>query len=341
MKVIITGGAGFIGCNAAARYLRRGDQVVVIDNLSRPGTEKNLQWLQTQGSVEFVRQDISDFEPLRDSFAQHRDAGLILHLAGQVAVTSSVANPRHDFLANALGTFNVLEAVRLAKIDAPFVYASTNKVYGGMEDVGVVERNGRYDYRDLRSGIPETFNLDFHSPYGCSKGAADQYVRDYSRIFGLRTVVMRQSCIYGYRQFGLEDQGWVAWFVIAAQFGKPISIYGDGKQVRDILFVDDLVDAYEAAAKRIDQVKGEVFNLGGGARNTISLLDLLEYLGKRVGRPIEFKKQPWRPGDQRCFIADTTKANRQLGWTAKTDWQHGLDQLYDWVAANRALFESA
>ncbi len=163
-------------------------------------------------------------------------------------------------------------------------------------------------------------------------------LRDYARIFGLRTVVMRQSCIYGYRQFGLEDQGWVAWFVIAAQFGKPISIYGDGKQVRDILFVDDLIDAYEAAASRIDEVKGEVFNVGGGRRNTISLLDLLEYLGKRVGKPIEFKRQPWRPGDQRCFIADTGKAERELQWTAKTNWQQGLDKLYDWVAANKKLF---
>ncbi|MBC8106760.1 MAG: GDP-mannose 4,6-dehydratase [Anaerolineae bacterium] len=339
MKVIITGGAGFIGCNAAARYLRRGDQVVVIDNLSRPGTDKNLQWLQTQGTVEFAKLDIADFVPVRDTIAQHRDAGLILHLAGQVAVTTSVANPRFDFLANALGTFNVLEAVRLAKIDAPFVYASTNKVYGGMEDVGVVERNGRYDYKDLRAGVPETFNLDFHSPYGCSKGAADQYVRDYARIFRLKTVVMRQSCIYGYRQFGLEDQGWVAWFVIAAQLGKPISIYGDGKQVRDVLFVEDLVDAYEAAATRIDTAAGDVFNVGGGVRNTISLLDLLEYLGKKLGKPIQFTKQDWRPGDQRCFIADTSKAQRQLGWTAKTDWQQGLDKLYDWVAANRKLFE--
>jgi CDP-paratose 2-epimerase len=337
MKVIVTGGAGFIGCNAAARFLRRGDEVVVIDNLSRPGTEKNLEWLRKLGKVEFARHDIAEFAPLRDTFEKHAGVGLILHLAGQVAVTTSVANPRLDFLANGLGTFNVLEAVRLAKIAAPFVYASTNKVYGGMEDVGVIERNGRYDYRDLRSGIPETYQLDFHSPYGCSKGAADQYVRDYARIFGLRTVVMRQSCIYGYRQFGLEDQGWVAWFVIAAQFGKPISIYGDGKQVRDILFIDDLIDAYELAAAGIDQVKGAVYNVGGGVQNTISLLDLLGYLEKRVGRPIPVTKQPWRPGDQRCFIADTSKAQRELGWTAKTGWQAGLDKLYDWVAANRQL----
>jgi CDP-paratose 2-epimerase len=272
------------------------------------------------------------------AIAEHRDATLVLHLAGQVAVTTSVKNPRMDFQANALGTFNLLEALRLAKVQAPIIYASTNKVYGGMEDVGVVEREGRYTYRDVPNGIAETHQLDFHSPYGCSKGAADQYVRDYARIYGLRTVVMRQSCIYGYRQFGLEDQGWVAWFIIAAQLGKPISIYGDGKQVRDILFVEDLIDAYEAAAARIEQVKGGVFNLGGGRANTISLLDLLGYLGERLGKPVPVTKMPWRPGDQRCFIADTTKAQRELGWTPKTSWRQGLDKLYDWVEQNRALF---
>ena len=340
MKVIITGGAGFIGCNAAARYLRRGDEVVVIDNLSRPRTEKNIDWLRSLGSgtLRLVKTDIAHFEPVRDTIAQHRDAGLVLHLAGQVAVTTSVKNPRMDFEANALGTFNLLEALRLANVAAPIVYASTNKVYGGMEDVGVVERNGRYDYRDVPNGIAESHQLDFHSPYGCSKGAADQYVRDYARIFGLRTVVMRQSCIYGYRQFGLEDQGWVAWFIIAAQLGKPISLYGDGKQVRDILFVEDVVDAYEAAAARIDEVKGGVYNLGGGRPNTISLLDLLGYLTERTGKPIPFTTMPWRPGDQRCFIADTSKAQRELGWTPKTTWRQGLEKLYDWVAENRELF---
>jgi CDP-paratose 2-epimerase len=345
MKVIITGGAGFIGCNAAQRYLSRGDQVVIIDNLSRPRTEHNLRWLEQIASshkgaaLHFLRVDLAQFEPLRQAVADHRDAGLLLHLAGQVAVTTSVKNPRLDFDANALGTFNLLEALRLADVKAPIVYASTNKVYGGMEDVGVVERDGRYAYRDLPNGIGEDHALDFHSPYGCSKGAADQYMRDYFRIFGLRSVVMRQSCIYGCRQFGLEDQGWVAWFIIAAQRATPISIYGDGKQVRDILYVDDLLDAYDAAAARIDTAAGRVFNVGGGPQNTISLLDLLGYLGERMGNPVPYAKLPWRPGDQRCFVADTSRARNELGWTPKTSWRQGLDKLFEWVRQNRALFD--
>src|SRR5436190_19211093 len=245
MKAIITGGAGFIGCNASARYLKHGDEVVVIDNLSRRGTQQNLDWLGPQGNLTFVKTDIADAGAVRKAFDAHGDADLILHLAGQVAVTSSVSDPRDDFQSNALGTFNVLEAVRAIGTKAPFLYASTNKVYGGMEDLGIVERNGRYDYADFPNGVSEERGLDFHSPYGCSKGSADQYVRDYHRIYGLNTVVFRQSCIYGYRQFGMEDQGWIAWFFIAAEKGKEISVYGDGKQVRDILFIDDLLDAYE------------------------------------------------------------------------------------------------
>jgi len=338
MKAIITGGAGFIGCNAASRFLRRGDEVVVVDNLSRRGTQQNLDWLKSQGKLTFVKTDIADAASVKSALDAHRDGDLILHLAGQVAVTSSVVDPRDDFEANALGTFNVLEAARAIGTKAPFLYASTNKVYGGMEDLGIVERNGRYDYKDYPDGVSEERGLDFHSPYGCSKGSADQYVRDYHRIYGLNTVVFRQSCIYGYRQFGLEDQGWVAWFIIAAQLGRPITIFGDGKQVRDALFIDDLVDAYEAAANSVEKAAGRVYNIGGGRANTISLLDLIDYLGKKLGRPLQYQKKDWRPGDQRCFISDNRKAQRELGWTAKTSWQRGLDQLYDWVAANRQLF---
>ena len=338
MKTIITGGAGFIGCNAASRFLRRGDEVVVIDNLSRRGTHQNLDWLRDQGKLTFIRADIADANAIAEVFAQHADAQLTLHLAGQVAVTSSVADPRDDFEANALGTFNVLEAIRAANKDMPLIYASTNKVYGGMEDVGIVERNGRWDYRDYPNGVSEERGLDFHSPYGCSKGAADQYVRDYHRIYGLKTVVFRQSCIYGYRQFGLEDQGWVAWFIIAMLLNRPISIFGDGKQVRDVLFIEDLLDGYEAAANNIDRCAGEVYNIGGGRTNTISLLDLLDYLGKKRGSPIAVTKKDWRPGDQRCFISDNRKAQRELNWTAKTHWTRGLDQLHDWVKSNLNLF---
>jgi CDP-paratose 2-epimerase len=338
LKVIITGGAGFIGCNAAARYIRRGDDVVVIDDLSRRGADKNLDWLHGVGAFVFERADIRDASAMVRLFAAHRDASLVLHLAGQVAVTISVTDPRMDFDVNALGTFNVLEGMRLAGSTAPLIYSSTNKVYGGMEDVGVVVREGRYAYDDLPRGVPETRNLDFHSPYGCSKGAADQYVRDYQRIFGIRTVVFRQSCIYGYRQFGFEDQGWVAWFTIASQLGQPITVYGDGMQVRDVLFVDDLVDAYEAAASHIDVAGGQVYNIGGGPANVMSLLDLLGHLERRLGRRIAYARSDWRPGDQRVFVSDIGKAERELGWTPRVGWKDGLDRLFEWVAENRQLF---
>jgi len=288
MKIIVTGGAGFIGSNAVSRYLRRGDDVVIIDNLSRPGVENNLEWLQQQGDPHFMQIDIRDAARVAKAFAAHRDAGMVLHLAGQVAVTTSVSDPRADFEANALGTFNVLEAIRLAKIDAPVIYSSTNKVYGGMESVRVREDESRYVYADLPHGISEDRALDFHSPYGCSKGAGDQYMRDYHRIYGLKTVVFRQSCIYGYRQFGLEDQGWVAWFTIATQLGHPVKIYGDGKQARDILFVEDLLDAYDAAAANIRQAAGRIYNIGGGPENVISLVNLLDYLQNQEGDPVPY-----------------------------------------------------
>ncbi|HKG91396.1 MAG TPA: NAD-dependent epimerase/dehydratase family protein [Gemmatimonadaceae bacterium] len=339
MKVIITGGAGFIGCNAARRYMSRGDDVVVVDDLSRRGADKNLRWLETQGGFTFERVDIRQAEPTRRVFEAHRDAGLVLHLAGQVAVTLSVRDPRDDFEVNALGTFNVLEGARNADIRAPMVYSSTNKVYGGMEDVGVVLRDGRYAYDDLPRGVSEERPLDFHSPYGCSKGAADQYWRDYQRIYGLRTVVFRQSCIYGYRQFGFEDQGWVAWFTIAAQLGRDITVYGDGRQVRDILFVDDLVDGFDCAARHIGRTEGQCYNMGGGPENVISLLDLLAYLEERIGRKIPLRFDDWRPGDQRVFVADVSRASREMDWRPRTGWRQGLEKLYDWVAANKGLFE--
>lgn len=339
MKVVITGGAGFIGCNAASRYLQRGEQVVVIDNLSRPGAEKNLEWLRRTGPVEFLPIDIRDERNVTQAFARHRDAGLVLHLAGQVAVTTSVIDPRSDFETNALGTFNVLEGIRLAGIDAPVIYSSTNKVYGGMENMRIVERNGRYDYANLPNGVPEEQCLDFHSPYGCSKGSGDQYMRDYHRIYGLNTVVFRQSCIYGYRQFGFEDQGWVAWFTIATQMGRPITVYGDGKQVRDILFVEDLLDAYDAAAANIEKAAGHVYNIGGGTENVISLIDLLDHLERQEGQPVAYQRDDWRPGDQRIYVSDIRHAQRELHWTPKVTWQHGLNLIYDWVAANLELFD--
>src|SRR5829696_5466797 len=248
----ITGGAGFIGSNYVHRLVQRGERVTIYDNLSRAGAPRNLAWLEeTFGRDAFtlIRGDLRDDKLLEQSA---RDADVIVHLAGQVAVTTSVTNPREDFEANALGTFNALEAARLSEKDPIFIYSSTNKVYGGMDEVELIEEATRWRYKELIAGASEAQPLDFHSPYGCSKGTGDQYVRDYARIYGLRSVVFRMSCIYGQRQFGNEDQGWVAHFLIAAVLGRPLSIYGDGKQVRDLLYVDDLVRAFELAYERLD-----------------------------------------------------------------------------------------
>ncbi len=339
MKHLITGGAGFIGCNLADTLLGRGEDVTVLDNLSRPLTPLNLEWLRERhGSrVHFVQADVRDADAMRAAVAGHQ---VVYHLAGQVAVTTSVADPRGDFEANALGTLNVLEAARLASTPPIVFFASTNKVYGGMETVEIAEHATRYLYKDLPYGVPETQLLDFHSPYGCSKGAADQYVRDYSRIYGLKTVVFRQSCIYGPRQFGVEDQGWAAHFVIAAATGKPISIYGDGKQVRDMLYVEDLVGAYMAALERIDQVSGEIFNVGGGIDNTLSIwVEFCPLLERLTGRDINVKYGDWRPGDQPVYVSDIRKAEQRLGWRPQVSVAEGMGRLVAWVQENRAFFE--
>jgi CDP-paratose 2-epimerase len=338
MRIFITGGAGFIGSNSADRFARQGHQVVVFDNLSRKGAAANLTWLQSRHAdgVHFVRGDVRDYGAVTEAVA---GADVVLHLASQVAVTLSVTDPRHDFEVNALGTFNVLEAVRLHAPEAVFLYASTNKVYGGMEQVRVLEEAQRYAYADFASGIPESYPLDFHSPYGCSKGAGDQYVLDYARIYGLNTVSLRQSCIYGRRQFGVEDQGWVAHFVIAAVCDRPIVIYGDGKQVRDLLHVSDLIRAYELAVERIEAVRGEAINLGGGPVNTLSVwAEFGPLLDDLKGRPVNVEYGPWRPGDQRVFVADIGKAAQLLGWHPVVSPKEGIADLYHWVAANKDLF---
>ena len=339
MKHLVTGGAGFIGCNTVKRWLDAGHAVVVVDDLSRRGADQNLAWLRAQGGrLVFEQVDIRDRGALEACLERHRDAAVVLHLAAQVAVTTSVSDPRHDFEVNALGTFNLLEAVRRWAPGAVLLYASTNKVYGGLETEGVEEHGGRYRFRHRQEGIPESQPLDFHSPYGCSKGAADQYVRDYARIYGMRTVCFRQSCIYGYRQFGVEDQGWVAWFTIAAVTGQPVCIYGDGKQVRDLLFIDDLCDAYDAAVARADQLRGAVFNLGGGPANTLSLLELVALLEKLTGRPLRPRFADWRPGDQPVFVADISRAAGALDWRPRTDVDQGVRRLHAWVEQNRSLF---
>lgn len=340
MKTIITGGAGFIGCNAASRYLQRGHHVVVVDNLCRNGAQENLEWLRSQGLLEFVQLDIRNGEELARLFVAHRDADQILHLAAQVAVTTSVTDPRHDFEVNALGTFNVLEAARKAGMTGVLIYSSTNKVYGEMTDVGVVENDGRYGYQSLPNGVPEDRNLDFHSPYGCSKGTADQYFIDYHRIYGLRTIVFRQSCIYGYRQFGAEDQGWVAWFMIAAQLGRAITLYGDGKQIRDILFIDDLVDAYDAAFAAGDRAAGKAYNIGGGPGNVLSLLELIAFIEERRNGKLPYSVSGWRPGDQKVFVSEIRRAATELGWAPKIGSRKGLDLLYDWISQNKSLFRT-
>lgn len=338
-QYLITGGAGFIGSNYVARLLRRGEQVTVFDNLSRAGSRMNLEWLrETYGDSSFklVVGDVRDAKAIQDAA---READAIVHLAAQVAVTTSVNKPREDFEINALGTFNVLEAARASGRKPAFLYASTNKVYGGMEDVAVTELADRHTYANLPSGCPESQPLDFHSPYGCSKGAGDQYVRDYHRIYDLPTVVMRQSCIYGQRQFGVEDQGWVAWFVIAAVTGRPITIYGDGKQVRDILFVEDLLNAYDSALAHIDQAAGQVYNLGGGADKTLAIWTEFEpILEKLLGHKLNVSRGDWRPGDQKVFISDIRKAGRELGWAPQVGVEDGIRRLFDWVQANRSLF---
>ena len=338
-RILITGGAGFIGCNLADQLVQDGHSVTVLDNLSRRGTDKNLAWLrQRHGNrFQFVQGDIRNAETMNQAVTGME---VVYHLAGQTAVTTSVTNPRDDFEANALGTFNVLEAARRFGDDPALLLSSTNKVYGGMEDVPVVELPTRYTYRDLPDGATEHQPLDFHSPYGCSKGAADQYVRDYHRIYGLPTVVFRQSCIYGPRQMGVEDQGWVAWFLIATTVGRPITIYGDGKQVRDLLYVDDLINAYKLAVQHIDKTAGQVYNIGGGAARTMSVwAEFRPILSEVFGRDIpDVPHADWRPGDQPVFFCDIRKAQADFGWQPQVGVVEGIRRLAEWVQANRELF---
>ena len=341
MKILITGGAGFIGSNAAARYIRRGDQVIVLDNLSRPGAHLNLEWLHTVGHFEFIEGDIRDYTLLNQFFSRRKELDSVLHLAAQVAVTTSVTDPRNDFEINALGTFNVLEAIRTSGQSPAIIFSSTNKVYGNLDDMPAREEETRYAFGGKKSAVREDQPLDFHSPYGCSKGSADQYVRDYSRIYGLKTVVMRQSCIYGPRQFGIEDQGWVAWFIIAAITGKKITVYGDGKQVRDILYMDDLLDSFDAAIGNIDRCAGEIFNIGGGSENTISLLEFLDLLEEYFGRKIDYTFSDWRPGDQKIYVSDISRASRELSWKPKVTNREGIKRLFNWVSENKETIEQA
>jgi len=336
-RILVTGGAGFVGSNLANNLLSDGLEVTVFDALLRGGSEENLAWLQHSNRPHVVKGDVRDFKAVKDAVA---DVDVIYHLAGQVAVTSSVTDPRSDFETNALGTFNVLEAARQSGRKPIIVFASTNKVYGGMEDVPVVEGYRSYSFTGFPSGISEARPLDFHSPYGCSKGAAAQYVRDYARIYDLPTVVFRMSCIYGPRQFGTEDQGWVAHFIISALTGRPITIYGNGKQVRDVLFVDDLVRAFRLAVDKIDKAGGEVFNIGGGPSNTMSVwAEFGELVTKLSGRNISVNFDDWRPGDQPCYVSCIQKASELLEWRPLIDKETGVRRLWEWASSNLEILE--
>jgi CDP-paratose 2-epimerase len=339
-RILVTGGAGFIGTNAAVGFARRGWEVTVLDNLSRRGADQNLDWLRRQANVAFLKVDVRDTSTINRCFAELGPFDVVLHLAAQVAVTTSVSDPRSDFEINALGTLNLLEAVRRLAPNATFVNASTNKVYGQMEDLSIVLHDERWSYDSLPNGVPENRSVDFHSPYGCSKGAAEQYVLDYARIYGMKTISFRQSCIYGPRQFGVEDQGWLAWFTIAAVLGRPITVFGDGRQVRDVLHVDDLVHAYEAAISRADRLAGHAFNIGGGAERTLSLMELVNLLEELLGRPIVYEFADWRPGDQRVYISDISKAENLLDWKPRVAVEQGVQQLLDWVRENEGLIRS-
>ena len=336
---LITGGCGFVGSNLTNSLISDGHTVVAFDNLHRSGAERNLKWLQSLNNEHFiyVNGDVTKPEDCINVLKKYSfDA--VYHFAGQVAVTTSVDNPREDFNINAFGTFNMLEAVRLSGKKIPFFITSTNKVYGEMTHINVVEHNGCWDYENLPYGAGEDQPLDFHSPYGCSKGTADQYVRDYGRIYDIPTVVFRMSCQFGPRQFGNEDQGWVARFVIAASKGNDINIYGDGKQVRDILYIEDLVRAFRMAYTSIDKTKGQIFNIGGGRNNVISLLELIEIIEKLTGRKINVKYGDWRPGDQKVYISDIRKAERVFGWKPQNDKLQGVTKLFYWVKENHQLF---
>lgn len=336
-KILITGGAGFVGCNAARFFGARNWNVTVLDNLSRQGTDKNLDWLRDDTTFDFLHLDVRDRPAIDRVIAEGRfDA--VIHLAAQVAVTTSVTDPGTDFAVNAIGTFNLLDAIRLHSPESVFIFASTNKVYGKIAGAASKLNGTRYKYLDRPHGISETEPLDFLSPYGCSKGAADQYTLDYARIYKIPATSFRQSCIYGPRQFGVEDQGWIAWFAIAATLGRDITIFGNGKQVRDVLHVDDLLLAYEAAIRNPDKITAEAFNIGGGPGQILSLIDLIEMLERRLERKIPVKWDDWRPGDQHIYVSDIRKLDSHLDWKPEVGVTAGVSQLINWVAQNRSAF---
>jgi CDP-paratose 2-epimerase len=331
---IITGGAGFIGTAAARALAERGVHPVLFDNLSRPSAQVNLERLRSDGiTFDFVEGDLTDTGAVDRLLSARRGAEAVLHLAAQVAVTTSIVDPLADFETNAFGTFALLDRFRMLMPDSVFLYASTNKVYGDLRAHALRERTTRYELVDFPEGISEALPVDPASPYGCSKTVGDLYTLDYARTYGLRAFTFRQSCIYGPGQFGVEDQGWVAWLALAAALGEPITIYGDGKQVRDLLHVTDLIELYLLACERGDAYAGRAYNVGGGSRNTLSLLEFISHLQERFG-PLNHEFAPARPADQAVFVADTSRARAELGWSSGVDISTGLESLLAWVVAN-------
>jgi CDP-paratose 2-epimerase len=340
MNIIITGGAGFIGSNVAKYYLSKNNSVVIFDNLSRIGSRNNLKWLTSlHNAPVLIKGRMDDCKSVSKLTPYVKSADLVVHLAAQVAVTSSIINPLGDFEINALGTIHLLELLRKNNCKAKIIYSSTNKVYGEMDNIEIKKLSTRYMYKDALNGISENQPLDFHSPYGCSKGSADQYVRDYARIYGLDTTVLRQSCIYGPRQFGIEDQGWVAWFIIAILTKKPITIYGDGYQVRDILHIDDLVSLYDLVYKNSKVTRGEVYNVGGGMENTISVWREFGPILERLCRhtiPVTYKEV--RKGDQKVYVSDIRKIRKAINWKPEIPVEKGISSLFHWLNENIELF---
>lgn len=335
MKYLITGGCGFLGSNVASEVLKKGEELFIYDNMSRVGGDKNLQWLKTQGNFEFLQADTSFYNTLSCAVRNFKP-DVIYHFAGQVAMTTSIQNPRKDFETNALGSFNLLEAVREAKINPVIIYSSTNKVYGDLENFSYTENETRYLCPQKPNGFDERITLDFHSPYGCSKGAADQYMLDYARIFGLRTIVFRHSSMYGARQFGTFDQGWISWFCQQALETKKnpkhtFTISGDGKQVRDVLHARDMVRLYLNAPKHIESACGKAFNIGGGMQNSLSLLELFSLLEKELSVKLNFTKLPPRESDQKIFVADIARAKEVFGWQPEVGKEAGVGQMLKWL----------
>jgi CDP-paratose 2-epimerase len=335
--ILITGGAGFIGCNIADRLAGQGHEIRIYDALSRPGVERNLEWLKQRHGAQ-ITSIVGDVRDEDEVVRAAADVQAVFHMAAQVAVTTSLVDPRDDFTINVRGTVNVLDAVRVRSERVPVIFASTNKVYGDFADLSLTEGDRYEPEGPLReTGVDESRPLDFHTPYGCSKGAADQYVLDYCRSFDIPSVVFRMSCIYGQRQMGTEDQGWVAHFLIRALEGKPIVLYGDGRQVRDVLDVSNAVDAYVSALEGINRVRGRVFNLGGGPKNAVSLLQLTDEIGHLLGRETELRFEDWRQGDQRWFVANTAAASEALSLKPAVEWRDGVARLAEWLASERGL----